>query len=257
MAALLASVRSDDEALDAAQAGAELIDLKEPDAGALGGLSIDNIVHIARQLRARYPVKPISATIGDVPTDALDEIATRVIEVSDAGIDYVKVGVTPGPAARRCLDQLATLPATVVPVFLCDVGTGADEKNAAVDDALVLHAAALRFVGVMFDTSAKDGSTLFDHVSVDTLARWLRLTRERGSMCGIAGALGWAQLEQIRAVAPDVAGFRTALCTDGRRSRLDPQRVAQWVSALHRSGGAVSVGAAAQAGDGGSTARRL
>lgn len=249
MTALLASVRSDDEALDAAQAGAELIDLKEPDAGALGGLAIDDIVRIARQVRARYPVKPISATIGDVPTDAFDDIAARVIEVSDAGIDYVKVGVTPGPAARRCLDLLATLPATVVPVFLCDTAD-TEAKNAAVDDALVLHAAALRFVGVMFDTSAKDGSTLFDHVGVDTLARWLRLTRERGSMCGIAGALGWAQLEQIQALAPDVAGFRTALCTDGRRSRLDPQRVAQWASALHRAGSPASVAGTTQAGNG-------
>ena len=35
MTALLASVRSHDEALDAARAGADLIDLKEPGAGAL------------------------------------------------------------------------------------------------------------------------------------------------------------------------------------------------------------------------------
>jgi (5-formylfuran-3-yl)methyl phosphate synthase len=245
MTALLASVRSDDEAFDAARAGAELIDLKEPNAGALGGLAIGEIANIARQLRARYPVKPISATIGDVPADAFDEIASRVIEVSDAGVDYVKVGVARGPAARRCIEQLANLPATVVPVLLCDGG---------MDDDLVTHTAALGFAGVMFDTAAKDGSTLFDHVDVDTLARWLRLTRERGAMAGIAGALGWAQLEQIRALAPDVAGFRTALCADGRRSRLDPQRVAQWASALHRPGGDGGAGGAS-AYDGANAAR--
>ncbi|RKT21838.1 uncharacterized protein (UPF0264 family) [Paraburkholderia sp. RAU2J] len=238
MTALLASVRSDDEAFDAARAGAELIDLKEPNAGALGGLAIGEITNIARQLRARYPVKPISATIGDVPADAFDEIASRVIEVSDAGVDYVKVGVARGPSARRCIEQLANLPAAVVPVLLCDGG---------VADDLVTHTASLGFVGVMFDTAAKDGSTLFDHVDVDTLARWLRLTRARGGMGGIAGALGWAQLAQIRALAPDVAGFRTALCADGRRSRLDPQRVAQWASALHRPGEwGVGGGASAQ-----------
>ena len=105
MTALLASVRSSAEALDAAHAGAELIDLKEPGAGALGGVAVDEIARIVRALRAQYPVKPISATIGDLPTDAFDEIAARVIEVNAAGVDYVKVGVTPGPDARaasRC-----------------------------------------------------------------------------------------------------------------------------------------------------------
>lgn len=248
MTALLASVRSEDEAFDAARAGAELIDLKEPNAGALGCLSISDITNIARRLRAQYPVKPISATIGDVPAHELDEIAARVIEVSDAGVDYVKVGVAPGSAARRCIEQLANLPATVVPVLLCDGG---------MDDELVAHAAALGFAGVMFDTATKDGSTLFDHVDADTLARWLRLTREHGAMGGIAGALGWAQLEQIRALAPDVAGFRTALCTDGRRSRLDPQRVAQWVSALHRPSGEVGASGAGQQAPGTANAARL
>jgi uncharacterized protein (UPF0264 family) len=229
MTALLASVRSDDEAFDAAQAGADLIDLKEPDGGALGGVPSGDIARIVRGLRARYPVKPVSATIGDVPVDALDEIAARVIEVGDAGVDYVKVGVTPGAAARRCLDHLASLPAAVVPVLLCDGG---------MDGELAAYAATLGFVGVMFDTAGKDGSTLFDHVDSATLAQWLRLVRARGGIGGIAGALGWAQFEQIRALAPDVAGFRTALCVDGRRSRLDPQRVAQWAAALrHPAGG--------------------
>ena len=176
MTALLASVRSEDEALDAAQAGAELIDLKEPNAGALGGLSIGDITRIARELRARYPVKPISATIGDVPVEALDEIASRVIEVSGAGIDYVKVGVTPGPSARRCLEQLANLPAAVVPVLLCDGG---------MDGELVAYAATLGFVGVMFDTAGKDGSTLFDHVDSATLAQWAAaLHRPSGEISG-------------------------------------------------------------------------
>ena len=230
MTALLASVRSHDEAFDAARAGADLIDLKEPNAGALGGLSIGDIARIVRELRARYPVKPISATIGDLPPEALDEIAARVIDVSDTGVDYVKVGVTPGPAARLCLEQLANLPAAVVPVLLCDGG---------MEGELVAHAASLGFVGVMFDTSTKDGSTLFDHVDSDSLARWLRLVRQQGAMCGLAGSLGLAQLEQIRALAPDVAGFRTALCVDGRRSRLDPQRVADWADALHSGSGGV------------------
>ncbi|TDV19530.1 (5-formylfuran-3-yl)methyl phosphate synthase [Paraburkholderia caballeronis] len=226
MTALLVSVRSHDEALDAAGAGAELIDLKEPRDGALGGLPVAEIARIAREVRARFPVKPISATIGDLPSDALDAIAERVQAVSDAGVDYVKVGVTQGPSARACLDLLAGLPASVVPVLLCDAGA---------DDGMVSHAASLGFVGVMFDTLGKDGRTLFDHVDDATLARWMREIGGRGAMTGLAGSLGWAQLDSVRALAPDFAGFRGAVCADGRGSRLDPRRVAQWVEALHRA----------------------
>jgi (5-formylfuran-3-yl)methyl phosphate synthase len=240
MTALLASVRSEEEAFAAAQAGAELIDLKEPRAGALGGLPVGEISRIAAALRAHYPVKPISATIGDVQTEALDEIACRVIAVSEAGVDYVKVGVTPCEFARCCLDQLASLPAAVVPVLLCDGGV--------VDDKLVAHAASLGFVGVMFDTAGKDGRTLFDHVDEETLEQWLCAVRKKGAMSGIAGSLGWAQLARIRALAPDVAGFRGALCVDGRSSAIDPGRVAQWAEALHLpEGGLGEIGLADEA----------
>lgn len=225
MTVLLASVRSQDEAFAAAQAGAEFIDLKEPHAGALGGLPAVEIGRIVAALHAQYPVRPISATIGDFQSDEIEDIVQRVVEVSDTGVDYVKVGVTGGPAARRCLDALASLPAAVVPVLLCDTG---------VDGELVAHAASLGFAGVMFDTVGKDGRTLFDHVDNLTLANWLKLVRERGAMSGIAGSLGWDELAQIRALAPDIAGFRGALCVDGRGSALDPARVAQWAEALHR-----------------------
>jgi uncharacterized protein (UPF0264 family) len=230
MTALLASVRSADEAFDAAGAGAELIDLKEPRAGALGALDAGDIMHIVRELHARYPVRPISATIGDIPVEALEIIATRVMEMNDAGVDYVKVGITPGPAAERCLQHLASLPAAVVPVLLCDAGVDAE-----VDEVLVAQAAQLGFAGVMFDTMHKNGLTLFDCVDAGALAQWMKLVTAHGGMTGLAGSLGWAHLAQIRALAPDVAGFRTALCTDGRRSRLDPQRVAKWAHALHHA----------------------
>lgn len=228
MTALLASVRSEQEAFAAAQAGAELIDLKEPRTGALGALPVSQIGRIAAALRAQYPVKPISATIGDVQTEDVDEIVARTIDVAGTGVDYVKVGIAPGPQARRCLDALASLPAAVVPVVLCDAG---------LDTELVEHAASLGFVGLMFDTAGKDGHTLFDHVDAATLDRCLARARKQGTMCGIAGSLGWAQLDRIRALAPDIAGFRGALCVDGRGSALDPARVAQWAEALHTSAG--------------------
>jgi uncharacterized protein (UPF0264 family) len=224
MTALLASVRSPEEALDAAEAGADLIDLKEPHAGALGGVAVDEIARIVVALRARFPLKPISATIGDIPTEAFDAIASRVIEVSETGVDYVKVGVSASVAAEACLTRLAGLPASVVPVLLCDDG---------IDVELASYAASLGFVGIVFDTAQKDGRTLFDCVDEEVLARCIGTIGARGMMAGVAGSLDWAQLAQIRALAPDFAGFRSALCSAGRAGRIDPLRVARWVGAVH------------------------
>lgn len=226
MTALLASVRSADEAFDAAQAGAELIDLKEPSAGALGGVAVPDIANIVRALRAQYALRPISATIGDLPNDALDEMTSRVLDVAAAGVDYVKVGVSPGAGAEACLRHLAGLPAAVVPVLLSDDG---------VDRALAALAAQLGFVGIVFDTASKDGRTLFDCVDVSVLAACVAEARSRGTMIAVAGSLGWGDLDRIRMLAPDIAGFRGALCDerDGRVGRLDPRRVERWVRALH------------------------
>jgi (5-formylfuran-3-yl)methyl phosphate synthase len=224
MTALLASVRSADEAIDAADAGADLIDLKEPNAGALGGVAIRDIAHIVREVRARYALRPISATIGDLPNDALDEIASRVIEVAATGVDYVKVGVSPGVGASACLRFLAGLPAAVVPVLLSDSG---------VDRGLAALAARLGFVGIVFDTARKDGRTLFDCCDIDGLASCIADARSCGAMTAVAGSLGWGDLDSIRLLAPDIAGFRGALCDQGRVGRIDPDRVGRWVRALH------------------------
>ena len=51
MMRLLVSVRSVEEALLAAQGGADFIDLKEPNDGALGGLPVETIAAVIMALR--------------------------------------------------------------------------------------------------------------------------------------------------------------------------------------------------------------
>lgn len=226
MTALLASVRSYDEAYDAAQAGADLIDLKEPSHGALGAVDAGTIARVVAELRAHWPLKPISAAIGDLPADALGSIAAQVLALADTGVDYVKAGIAPGPAGVACLRHLADLPAPVVPVLLCDDG---------LDPACIDAAAHLGFVGVMFDTARKDGRTLFDCVDTDSLGEALALIGMHGTLTGVAGSLGMPQLPAIRALAPDFAGFRGALCSGARTARLDPERVRSVAAALHEA----------------------
>ena len=213
---LLVSVRSVEEALLAAGSGADFIDLKEPRGGALGGLPTDTIRRIVEALRRHCAGLPVSATIGDVPMHEPGRIAECVDAVGACGVDFVKVGIERVPQAPGVLDRLANSGWPVVPVFIADHGLAA---------AHVEHACALGFPGLMADTADKHAGSLFDVMTLADLRRFVTTVRASGAMVGLAGALRIEHQPLLSALAPDFAGFRTAVCVGDRDSALDPQRV--------------------------------
>ncbi len=221
---LLVSVRSVEEALLAAEGGADFIDLKEPGAGALGGLPVATIRSIVEALKRHGSGLPVSATIGDLPMHALDRIAACVEAVAACSVDYVKVGIERGPQARAVLDRLARSGRAVVPVFIADKGLDADD---------VAHACTLGFPGVMADTADKLAGSLFDAVTMDALRRFVATVRAAGSMVGLAGALRVEHQPLLSALAPDFAGFRTAVCEGDRSAALDPLRLRALTASMH------------------------
>jgi (5-formylfuran-3-yl)methyl phosphate synthase len=223
MVRLLVSVRDIDEALSAAQAGADFIDLKEPADGALGALPPERIAQIVAVLRVRHPGLRISATIGDFLASASNEILRRVQRVASCGVDYVKVGLwgpASEPAPRMALvDALAACPATVVPVLVADEGIDLELAQYA-----LRHDA---FPALMLDTVEKGRGSLLARQPTSTLAAFIGLVQARGVLAGLAGSLRGADAAALRALAPDFAGFRGAVTRDGRAGMLEAQRVRQ------------------------------
>ncbi|MEJ8853643.1 (5-formylfuran-3-yl)methyl phosphate synthase [Variovorax robiniae] len=213
---LLVSVRSVEEALLAADGGADFIDLKEPGAGALGGLPVATIREIVAALRRHRSGLAVSATIGDVPMHETRRIADCVDAVGACGVDYVKVGIERDPQAPRVLDALAASGWPIVPVFIADQG---------LDMAHVAYACTLRFPGAMVDTFDKRAGSLFDAVSMEVLGAFVDTVHGAGSMAGLAGALRAVHAPLLHALDPDFAGFRTAVCVGDRSTALDPQRL--------------------------------
>jgi uncharacterized protein (UPF0264 family) len=220
MLRLLVSVRSVHEALDAARAGAHFIDLKEPASGALGGLPPRRIARIVQALRALHPGAPISATIGDVPVESHAEILRRVAAVSACGVDYVKVGIAATAGTRpatELLDRLARCGTPIVPVLIADD---------AIDDRLVEAALGARvFPALMLDTVDKRGGSLLQRHSQSALAAFVERARSHGCLAGLAGALRALDVAALVALAPDFAGFRSAVCAGDRAGALDAERV--------------------------------
>ncbi|GAB3757242.1 hypothetical protein GCM10028796_01040 [Ramlibacter monticola] len=221
MVKMLVSVRDAGEALLAAEAGADFIDLKEPANGALGALALPDVAHIVSVLRGRQPGLRISATVGDLSLQQADEILRRVERVAACGVDYVKVGLWPEPSepglASTLVDALAACAARIVPVFVADQG---------IDLALVEHALASgAFPALMVDTADKRRGSLLQRVPLATLAAFVATVRARGAMAGLAGSLRAEDSDALRGLAPDFAGFRGAVTRGGRADALDPRLV--------------------------------
>lgn len=217
MTRLLVSVRDVEEALAAVGAGADFIDLKDPARGALGGLEPARIAQIVAALRAAHARLPVSATIGDVPAQEVERILRRVDAVAACGVDYVKVGIAPGPGAWALLRALPACAAPVVPVLLADEG---------IDFALVGEAlGAAAFPALMLDTAGKRGGSLLQRTAAEHLARFIAEVRRTGRLAGLAGALRAEDAPQLLTLAPDFAGFRSAVCAGHRAGVLDAARV--------------------------------
>jgi (5-formylfuran-3-yl)methyl phosphate synthase len=235
---LLVSVRNVAEAREAAAAGVDFIDLKDPADGALGGLPVASIAVVVQALRALPERSRISATIGDHASDAVDTILQRVAAVAATGVDYVKVGIAPGPGVPALLDALAGCGATVVPVFIADDGVPLSGVKAALavagDDARV-------FPALMLDTQAKLGGSLLQRVPASDLAVFVQAVQATGRLAGLAGALRRHELTSLGLLAPDFAGFRSAVCDGDRAGALVPQRV----RSLREACAALGAGAAA------------
>lgn len=223
---ILVSVRDVAEAELAASAGVGFIDLKEPSDGALGGLPVEAIRPIVQRLRRVAPGVPVTATIGDWPAHALAAIRERVLAVAACGVDHVKVGVVPGMGASALVSALGWMASSgvpVVPVLIADDGVPADLLDQIVGQ---------RFAAVMLDTADKRGGTLLQRVPTAALAGMVAQVRRHGGLAGLAGALQFEDLPALRALGPDFAGFRSAVCAGDRRLGIDDARLRRLVGTV-------------------------
>ena len=205
-ARMLASVTDEREAELVAALGADIVDAKDPVAGALGALTHATVSAI----RGRVPAHiPVSATIGD-PSNDVEATAIAVLRMAETGADIVKVGF--GAAAARTIDRLGRLDlgsARLVGVLLADE---------CIDFDLIDVARAAGFAGLMLDTADKSRGSLPDIVSAEVMGRFVAIVRRAGMFAGLAGSLRAEHVPSLLQIAPDVLGFRGGLCRLGDRT---------------------------------------
>ena len=227
---LLVSVRDGREAEDAIGAGADLVDVKDPGAGALGALDPAAIRAILGVVAGR---RPVSATTGDLAPEPA-RLCAAAERIAATGVDFVKVGLWPGPRRAEAIARLGAALSgrtRLVGVLLADAGA---------DVALLPRLAEAGFAGAMLDCAQK-GPSLPQRLGPAVLARFVAETRAQGLTAGLAGSLDVADIARLALLRPDILGFRGGLCVGrDRTGPLDP-------AAVRRAAGEIEAAARATA----------
>jgi hypothetical protein len=232
---LLASVTDVREAAVALEAGADVLDIKNPDEGSLGACPPATVRAIVALRDARDRRVAASAALGDAP----DPPGTLALAAAGAacGVDYLKVGlrgVSRAGEAVRLLRMIVRAAREASPGVRVVAAAYADAAGAGslLPETLPAVAARAGAAGCLIDTLSKDGRSLFDHLRREALRGFVADCRRRGLLCALAGSLTAAHAPALVTLGPDFVGARGALCEGGRTGRLDPARLRAFRAAL-------------------------
>ena len=223
---LLVSVASAADASAAVAGGADFVDAKDPQTGALGAVSLAVLreIHVAVGTR-----RPVTAAIGDATDEAA--IERMAFEFTAAGAVFVKVGFAGIASATRIAALAAAARRGVVagsggPGALVIVGYADADHAASVAPALLLDVAARAGAqGVLLDTADKSGAGLRGLIEIGTLAAWVTRAHDNGLLVALAGKLTEDDLPFVRDAGADIAGVRGAACAGGRTGHVSAERV--------------------------------
>jgi uncharacterized protein (UPF0264 family) len=233
MTFMLASVTSLEEAALALDVQVDIIDLKQPSAGALGALDVNLVKEIYAFCKGQ---RPVSATVGDLPMQP-GLIADAVAAMAETGVDYIKIGFFPGGDWLGTVQKLSALtrqnPALIAVLF-ADTAPNPDMIE-------VLKTAG--FKGVMLDTMDKAKGALTEVMTPANIEEFVNHAKSRRMLCGLAGSLRLKDIPELTAYRPDYLGFRGALCVRRERTaQLDRQAMVRIKQTLDFASGRVMKG---------------
>jgi hypothetical protein len=224
---LLVSVRSSAEALTALAAGADVIDVKEPDHGPLGAADPRTIGKIVLAVAGRAPV---SAALGEL-IDLMAAHRANKFESIVGGVSLFKIGLAGcgrmpdwqthwRTAIENLTSQITPRPQPVAVAYADWQAADAPEPNDVLMAGVELGCPAL-----LIDTWDKSAGALFDHWPADDLRAFLVRVCTRRLAVVLAGSLSGENVARAVALGPDLVAVRGAACDAGRGGVVSAARV--------------------------------
>ncbi len=228
MTGFLASVDNLQDAITVSEHGANIIDLKDPSQGALGGLTLDSIHEIVDHL---WEKSIVSATVGDLEADVA-LVLDRIEKVADTGVDYVKVGMFSQQHINNCLPAFeyhARRGIKIIAVLFADIEFDIQQT--------VKMCKKAHLSGVMMDTAGKNAGSLLLHREITELSRFIQSAKNLGLITGLAGSLREKDIKTLLPINPDYIGFRTALCENHIRTAPVSKHLVEAISKYFTNSG--------------------
>ena len=215
---LMVSVQDVDEALEAEQGGADVVDVKNLQEAMVGSGHPSTV----RQVRGIIPVeKHVSVTLGVVPNQA-GTVAMAVYAAGMMDATSVKVGFRVADydtavevlrESRRALDGFNT---KLVGSLFADN----ELYEGGLDPHLMVQLATDgECDGFLIDTLTKDGRNLFDFMPEPVLRQIVLEGKQLGLSTALSGHLKISDLDELARINPDIVGVRGAVCASGDRGR--------------------------------------
>lgn len=216
---LLISPINTEEALEAIEGGADIIDVKNPKEGSLGA----NFPWVIKSIREMTPKDMlVSATLGDVPYKP-GTVSLAALGASVSGADYIKVGLYGTKNYDEGLEVMENVVKTVndynKDAIVVASGYADAHRVGAVDPMEIPKIAADAGADLaMVDTAVKDGKTLFDFMNEEKISQFNEKIHDYGLKSALAGSVKKEQLQTLYNLGCDVVGIRGAACVGGDRN---------------------------------------
>lgn len=227
MTALLVSVRSAAEALKGVEAGAAIIDVKEPAHGSLGRPEDATVAEILRVVAGRRPVSM-----------ALGELAEAASLPMQGGLRFLKWGLAGCTSESNWSQQLQHKASELherQPDSSLVAVAYADACRAQAPPVAEVAGWACSRPGsvLLIDTWKKDGTHLLHWLSLPALEELINQCRTAKVRIALAGSLAPRQIEVLQPLRPDWFAVRGAVCEQGvRNASLCPVRIRALVRQL-------------------------
>lgn len=206
MTQLLISVKDVEEAILARYAGVDIVDLKDPENGALGALSTDVVSRIVVELDG---VSLISATVGEGHT-GVSALVSDINTYASLGVDVVKLSVSDLFLQKNFFNEMLQITARgikLVVVFFAEN---------PIDLALIKTLQQHGFYGAMLDTQLKT-KCLLDTQTSEAINSFTMQCKKYGLISGLAGSVNKNHLDNLMEFKPDFIGMRGGVCVGKRR----------------------------------------